>query len=170
MALLFRLSWRASLLLAQLGKACLALMAVLIVVDVAIRNLGGRPPLWTIPVCEYLMLYIAGLGVPYLVRRKGHVVIEIVVRALHGRIRRVWERAIAAIAAVTFFYLAALAAVMMADAIATGDFQVRAIEIPAWIAHPPLILGLGLGAIEFIRYLFVPESMFDRRAEETDAL
>jgi TRAP-type C4-dicarboxylate transport system permease small subunit len=169
-AFLFRLSWGASLALAQLGKACLALMAALIVADVAIRNLGGRPPLWTIPVCEYLMLYIAGFGVPYLVRRKGHVVIEIVVRALRGRLRRNWERGIAIVAAATFFYLVGLAAVMMADAIATGDFQVRAIEVPTWIAYPPLVLGLGLGAIEFIRYLFVPESMFDRRAEEADSL
>lgn len=167
---LFRASWAASLILAQLGKACLAAMAIIIVVDVAIRNLGGRPPLWTIPVSEYLMLYMAGFGVPYLVRMKGHVVIEIVVRALRGRTRRAWEGAIAAVAAATFFGLAIIAGVMTEDAIRTGDFQIRAINVPTWIALVPLVLGLALGAVEFLRYLFVPESMFDRRAEEADSL
>ena len=166
----FRASWRASVVLAQLGKACLALMAILIVVDVTIRNLGGKPPIWTIPVCEYLMLYMAGFGVPYLVRRKGHVVIEIVVRALRGRVRRKWERGIVAISAVVLLYLAVLGAVMTVDAIQTGDFQIKSINVPSWIAYLPLVLGFAVGALEFTRFLFVPDSMFDRRAEEADSL
>ena len=166
----FRASWRASLTLAWIGKACLALMAALIVADVAIRNLGGRPPIWTIPVCEYLMLYIAAFGVPYLVRRKGHVVIEILVGAVRGRTRRIWQIAVAGVSAATLLFLAALAARMTADAIASGDFQIRAINVPAWIAFLPLTIGLGLGAVEFARFLFVAESMFDKRAEEADSL
>ena len=145
-------------------------MAILIVVDVTIRNLGGKPPIWTIPVCEYLMLYIAGFGVPYLVRRKGHVVIEIVVRALRGRVRRTWERGIVAISALVFFYLAVLGVVMTVDAVQTGDFQIKSINVPSWIAYLPLVLGFALGALEFMRFLFVPDSMFDRRAEEADSL
>lgn len=170
MHLLFAASWRASLLLAQLAKACLALMAVAIIVDVAIRNLGGRPPIWTVPVCEYLMLYMAGFGVPFLVRRKGHVVLEIMVSALKGRVRRRWEHGIALVAGVTLLYLAGVAAYMTVDAIATGDFQVKAINVPAWIAYLPLLVGFGLGAVEFLRYLFVPDSLFQRRAEEADSL
>ena len=167
---LFRASWRASLLLAQLAKACLALMALAIIADVAIRNLGGRPPIWTIPVCESLMVYMAGLGVPYLVRCKGHVVLEIVVRGLSGRVRRAWEGGIVLTAALTLLFLAGVAAFMTVDAIATGDFQVKAIEIPGWINLLPLVLGFALGAIEFARYLFVPDSLFERRAEDADSL
>ena len=170
MATLFAASWRASLLLAQLAKACLALMALAIVADVAIRNLGGRPPLWTVPVCEYLMLYIAGFGLPYLVRRKGHVVLEVVVRTLSGRLRRNWERGLVIAAAATLVYLAGVAAYMTVDAVRSGDFQVKAVNLPAWIATLPLVLGFALGAIEFIRFLFVSDSMFERRAEDADSL
>ena len=170
MQFLFAASWRASFALAQLAKACLALMALAIVADVAVRNLGGRPPIWTIPVCESLMVYMAGLGVPYLVRRKGHVVLEIVVRGLRGRVRRIWEAGIALTAAATLAFLAAVAAVMTADAIASGDFQVKAVNVPAWINLLPLVLGFALGAVEFARFLFVSDSLFERRAEDADSL
>lgn len=170
MRLLFAASWRASVLLAQVAKACLALMAAAIVADVAIRNLGGRPPIWTIPICEALMLYIAGFGLPYLVRRKGHVVLEVVVRSLHGRVRRIWERGIVLVAALVLLYLAGVAIDMTVVAFGTGDFQVKAINVPAWITTLPLAIGFALGAVEFARYLFVPDSFFERRAEEVDSL
>jgi TRAP-type C4-dicarboxylate transport system permease small subunit len=60
----FDASYRVCRLLAQIAKLCLGLIVVLIVVDVTIRNLGGRPPLWTVPVTQYLILYITALGVP----------------------------------------------------------------------------------------------------------
>ncbi|MCW5773228.1 MAG: TRAP transporter small permease [Rhodospirillaceae bacterium] len=167
---LFRLSGLASWALAQLGKLCLAATMILIVVDVAIRNLGGRPPIWTIPICEYLLLYIAALGIPYLARRKGHVLIEIVVRGLSSRLRPRWERAIGGAAAAVLLYLAIVAAGMTRDAAVTGDFQIRAINMPAWIAYLPFALGFALGAVEFLRYAAGRDSLFDRRAEETDSL
>ncbi len=170
MARLFRLSHALSVALAQAAKLCLAAIMMLIVADVAIRNFGGKPPIWTIPVCEYLMLYIAAFGVPILVRLKGHVVIEIVVRAVHGRARRLLETLIVVVSAAAFAFLAAIAIGMTADALRTGDFQIRSITIPAWVAHLPLAIGFALGALEFLRYLVERDSLFDRRAEDTDSL
>lgn len=167
---LFRVSHALSRALAQAAKLCLGAIMILIVVDVAIRNFGGKPPIWTIPVCEYLMLYIAALGVPILVRLKGHVVIEIVVRAVQGRTRRALETLIVVVAAAAFAFLAAIAIGMTADAFRTGDFQIRSITIPSWIAHLPLAVGFALGALEFLRYLVERDSLFDRRAEDTDSL
>lgn len=167
---LFRATGRASWVLAQVGKLCLAAMMILIVVDVAIRNLGGRPPIWTIPVCEYLLLYLAALGVPYLVRHKGHVAIALVVRALPPKPRRRWEACIAAASAIVMAYLAVLAAGMTHDAAVTGDFQIRAINVPAWIAYLPFALGFALAAVEFARYVVEPDSPFDRPADQADSL
>jgi TRAP-type C4-dicarboxylate transport system permease small subunit len=170
MRAVFQASGSASWALAQLGKLCLAAMMILIVVDVAIRDLGGKPPIWTIPISEYLLLYIAALGVPYLARRKGHVMIEIVVRSLPARLRRPWEAGLAGAAAAIMLYLAVMAGVMTANAIATGDYQIRAINVPAWIAYLPFTVGFALAAIEFARYVVERDSLFDRRAEQTDSL
>lgn len=167
---LFDASHRVCRALAQFSKLCLGLIVVLIVVDVTIRNLGGRPPLWTVPVTEYLMLYITALGVPYLVRVKGHVLITIVIDRLAPARRRGLERAIYLVSAACFLFLGIVALFMTVDAAVTGDFQARAFKVPTWIAYLPLPIGFLLGAFEFGRYLAVADSLFDRRAADADSL
>jgi TRAP-type C4-dicarboxylate transport system permease small subunit len=166
----FDVSYRISRLLAQVAKFCLGFIVILIVVDVTIRNLGGRPPLWTVPVTEYLMLYITALGVPYLVHTKGHVVITIVIDRLSPARRRRIERVIYLVSAACFLFIGLVALAMTFDAAVTGDFQIRAFKVPTWIAYLPMPIGLLLAAIEFARYLVVADSLFDRRAADADSL
>lgn len=166
----FDASYRVCRLLAQLAKLCLALIVVLIVADVSIRNAGGRPPLWTIPVTEYLMLYITALGVPFLVRTKGHVLITVLVGRLEGAVRRRLERLVYAVSAACFLFLGIVALVMVIEAAATGDFQTRAIRVPTWVAYLPMPVGFMLAALEFSRYLTVADTLFDRRAADSDSL
>ena len=54
----------------------LAFITMAICYDVTVRNLGMQPPRWTIPVTEFLLLYIGVLGAPYMVRTKGHILVE----------------------------------------------------------------------------------------------
>jgi TRAP-type C4-dicarboxylate transport system permease small subunit len=167
---LFDASFGLSRALAQFAKLCLGLIVILIVIDVTIRNLGGRPPLWTVPVTEYLMLYITALGVPYLVRVKGHVLITIIIDRLAPARRRRLERAIYLVSAACFLFLGLVALVMTVDAAVTGDFQARAFKVPTWIAYLPIPIGFVLSALEFGRYLIVADSLFDRRAADADSL
>ena len=120
---------------------------------------------------ETALLFLQRLSrLDAVVPRVPGLVIEIVVRALRGRVRRNWERGIVATSAAVLLYLAVLGAVMTVDAVQTGDFQIKSINVPSWVAYLPLVLGFALGALEFTRFLFVPDSMFDRRAEEADSL
>ena len=58
--------------LAVITKLMLGLIVVLVVADVAMRNLA-KPIAWSASLTEYLLIYIAFLAAPALVRAKGHV-------------------------------------------------------------------------------------------------
>ena len=65
--------------LAWCACALIPCMFIMITVDVSIRTLGYRPPLFTSSVVEYALLYLAMFAAPFLVRERGHVVIEAMV-------------------------------------------------------------------------------------------
>ena len=88
-------------LLAVLAGILLALMALAIVVDVVMRNLGFQPPGHTLALTEYSLLYITMLAAPWLVRAKGHVHIELLTAAVGPRTRLWLARLVAALCVLT---------------------------------------------------------------------
>jgi hypothetical protein len=60
-------------------------MAGAIVTDVARRNLGFQPPGHVFTLNEYGLLYLTSLAVPWLVRARGHVQIELLTAAIRPR-------------------------------------------------------------------------------------
>ena len=74
--------------LAYFACALIPAMFTMIVIDVSIRTLGYSPPLFTSSVVEYALLYLAMCSAPWLVRERGHVVIEALVANLPDFIRR----------------------------------------------------------------------------------
>ncbi len=62
--------------LAGLGAILLALMFVSGLIDVTLRELGYNPLQWYSAFTEYSLLFMTMMGGPWLVRIKGHVVVE----------------------------------------------------------------------------------------------
>jgi TRAP-type C4-dicarboxylate transport system permease small subunit len=146
--------------LAVAASAIIAAMCVLIVVDVTIRGLGVRPPSFTIAVVEYSLLYITMFAAPYLVRHKNHVFIDALVSRLPAALAAIIARivyliAIAAVLVVTYF-----SAQLLLEAVDSGLYEERGIDIPLWALYLPMPLGFVLVAIEFTRYLFGFDSLY----------
>lgn len=151
--------------LAWLAGAIIAAAFVLIVVDVTIRTLGFAPPSFTLASIEYGLLYIAMLTAPRLVRLKTHVYIDAVTSHLPVPVRRVVEKLAYVICIVTALTVAYFASVLLIEAIQSGNYEERGIDIPLWLLYLPLPIGLVLVAIEFARYLFGADSLYvDRTA------
>ena len=68
--------------MAVLAGILIFLCFVMIVVDVTMRIVGLKPPLFTIAFVEYILLWFTMLAAPWLVRIKGHVFIDAVTRFL----------------------------------------------------------------------------------------
>ena len=88
--------------MALAGFACAIVTCIftMIVIDVAVRMgctmlyrvSGGTtscsPPSFTLAVVEYALLWFAMCSAPWLVRQRGHVIIEAVVSVLPNLVRR----------------------------------------------------------------------------------
>jgi C4-dicarboxylate transporter, DctQ subunit len=65
----------------MMAGAALVWLMVAIVWSVTMRNLGMQPHAWLFTSTEYGVFYMTMLGAPWLVRKRGHVHIELVTAA-----------------------------------------------------------------------------------------
>ena len=80
--------------LAQLAGLMLLAIAAAIVYDVALRNLGFRPPQAISALTEYALLYVTMAAGPWLVRTGGHVTIRTLTDNLPEGFRAALERVV----------------------------------------------------------------------------
>jgi TRAP-type C4-dicarboxylate transport system permease small subunit len=146
-------------LLAVIAGVLLATMAVAIVADVVLRNLGVQPPAHTLSLTEYGLLYVTMLAAPWLVRAKGHVHIELVTAALSPRARFWVTRAVYLLCVLTCAVIFWFALEVTIDQWRRAVIDVRSFDMPRWLLTASIPLSFGLMTIEFGRYLLGLDSM-----------
>jgi C4-dicarboxylate transporter, DctQ subunit len=148
------------LTLAVIAGALLAVMFGSVVYDVTVRESGYQPPLWAVPLSEYLLLYITVLGAPWVLRDKGHVLVDSFVSILAPGPRRWVARCVYLICALTCLVIAWLAAEATVRDFIAGSNDVRAVVVPKFLLSLPFVPGFALMAIEFLRYLAGRDSLY----------
>lgn len=142
----------------------------LIVIDVMMRLAGLDPLLFILTTVEYSLLWFTMLAAPYLVRIKGHVFIDAVTRFFPPAVKK-------AIAKIV--YLACIVAsliygyhlyILLAEAIESGEIDIRSFEIPMWILFVTMPLCFFMCAMEFSRYLIGIDDMYDQTTKEQDTM
>lgn len=151
-------------LMALVAAGMLVWLMVSILVSVTMRNLGLQPMAWLFTSSEYALLYMTMLGAPWLVRRKGHVHIELVTAALPPRARRLLSRAVALGCVVVCAILTWKGIDLVQTNIARMDFDVRAYFFPRWLLTIAFPVSFGLMAIEFARFAFGRELLHSGEA------
>lgn len=150
--------------MALVAAAALVWLMVAIVWSVTMRNLGLQPHAWLFTSTEYGILYMTMLGAPWLVRRRGHVHIELVTATLPDRLREIVSRVVALGCVVICAYLAWRGLLLVQTNIARMDFDVRAYFFPRWLLTISFPISFGLMAVEFARFVFGRELMHTGRA------
>jgi len=148
-----RLLDKAVTALAWFACALIPCMFTMIVIDVSIRTFGYSPPLFTSSVVEYALLYLAMCSAPWLVRQRGHVVIEALVAALPNVIRTALAKVVYLVCALASFLFTYLCWGIFADYWVGGELDVRGIDMPYWLQFLPLPLCFALIGLEFLMYL-----------------
>lgn len=164
---LFALSGRIARALAFVTKGLLAAIVLLVCADVAARNVG-RPLAWGVSLTEYALIYIAFLPMPFLVREKGHVCADFIRTALPGALRRPIERGVYLLCLGLCLYLGGVALASTVQALSSGAYDVRTFDMPKALVYAPMVLGLWLSAIEFLRYLLGRDSIYAVSATEME--
>ena len=154
--------------LAGLAGGIIAAVCLLIVYDVIARNLGLQPPRSTVALTEYALLYFTMAAAPYLVRVKGHIVVEVVYQRFSERIQKHLGKAILIFCAVISIMIAGLAVMLLLESLATGEIEIRSLDAPRWVLFAPLVIGFSLMTLEFFRLLVKGESIFKSQTEQQE--
>jgi len=147
--------------LAALAGLMIAGVCLLIVYDVIARNLGLQPPASTVALTEYALLYFTMAAAPWLVRVRGHIVVELLHSRLTGRIRAGADRLILVICIVTSLTVAVFATLLAIEAASRGEVEIRSLAMPRALLFAPLAVGFGLMATEFLRLALRGEAVAD---------
>lgn len=139
-------------LMALVAAFMLVWLMVATVVSVGMRNSGVQPFAWLFTSTEYALLYMTMLGAPWLVRRRGHVHIELVTAALPPALRRGLSRLVALACVAVCLVLAWKGYDLVRLNIARNDYDVRAFYFPRWILTIAFPISFGLMAVEFARF------------------
>lgn len=132
-----------------------------VVFDVGARILGLQPPAWPIPATEYSLLYITMLGGPWLLRKRGHIVVESLRSAMPSGVRRLMENIAYVVAALTCFAVAWFAGESLLESLEKGFEDVRAIAVPKAGLFLPMFLCFFFMGVEFCRFLFGSDSLYE---------
>ena len=143
--------------LALVSVALLAAIPVVIIYDAALRVLQVGASVWAIDFTAIALVYITFLGSPWLLRKRGHVYVALVLNFLNPSARARIGKLVCAVCALISLVLAWRSVeVVMAN---IGEYDVSAIDTPRWIRFAPLPVGFVFVAAEFLRILFASEPL-----------
>ena len=153
--------------LAGFAGALIGGLCLLIAWDVIARNLGLQPPASTVALTEYSLLYFTMAAAPYLVRVRGHILVEVLYRRVGAQQRHWLDRGVLALCVLICALMATLATLLAVEAWTRGEIDVRSLDTPRWLLFLPLIVGFGLMGTEFLRLLVRGESLAGAQRADT---
>lgn len=145
--------------LAVITKLMLGLVVLLVAWDVFSRNFT-RPVAWSVSLTEYLLIYVTFLPMPALVRGKGHVCADFIRTAMPRGLRRAVETGVYLLCIAICSHLGWVALQGVIASLRTGAYDVRTFDMPSWLIYAPMVIGLWLSALEFLRYLLGHDSIY----------
>jgi TRAP-type C4-dicarboxylate transport system permease small subunit len=151
--------------LALLSGLIIAGVCLLIVYDVIARNLGLQPPASTVALTEYALLYFTMAASPWLVRTRGHIVVEVMHSRLRGKARAFADRLTLAVCLLVSITVSILATILVAEAMQRGEVEIRSLAMPRALLFAPLAMGFGLMATEFLRLALKGEAVTDQNLQ-----
>jgi TRAP-type C4-dicarboxylate transport system permease small subunit len=133
---------------AVFSAACIAFIALSISCEVIARYFLHRPLRWTVEISEYLQIYFSFLSAAWVLRKKGHVGLDIVVDRLGPGGRRAFRIATGILSVVVAATLCLFGAIVAREQFLLGTPVIKSLEVPKWIVIAPIPLGMFLVTAE----------------------
>lgn len=138
-------------LLAFLACLLLLFMTLSISYTVITRYLHLNPPIWTIQINEYILLWITFLGTAWLLRRGGHVRMDLIVSHLDTKARGILNIISSIFGGVVCSVIVWFSGHTTWDLFKRGILDVKSIDLPKYALFVVIPLGCFLLLIQFIR-------------------
>lgn len=150
--------------LAVVAGAMLFAITFLVCLQILLRETAVQAPNWLFNSVEFGLLYITMFGIPWLMRERGHIYIEMLTAAVPEPVRRAMSRVVALLSALLCLVVAWYGVEFVLGDIASQKSDWRAPDIPRAYIGICLPIGFGLLAIECFRYVFGRELMHSGEA------
>jgi TRAP-type C4-dicarboxylate transport system permease small subunit len=128
----------------------LLLAMIIISVGVASRYLLGRPIGWAIEIVEYSLLYIAFLTAPLVLRRGGHVRMDLIFNRLSPRLQSTLNLITSTLSTIVCFILFWFGARVTGDLFRTGYTTPTVLEVPKFVVIGIIFIGFGILFVLFL--------------------
>lgn len=148
-----RLYDRLILGLAFAAGVSLAVVTVLVIYDVASRNLRLPPFRAISAIVEYVLLFSTMAAAPWLVRIHGHVSISSMLAYLPQAGQRAVGRLSLVVSALAVGYLGWVSGRLALAQMRSGTVDMRAVPLPGWLLYAFMAVGFALMASELLRLL-----------------
>ena len=148
----------------------LALIFVGIVADVTIRTVGFNSIQWYSAMAEYALLFSTMCGAPWLVRIKGHVVVESLTLAMPPTVRLIMAKCVYIVCIFLSLLFVYYGFIEMVGMLQTGELDLRSVDMPKWILFAPFPVGFTLIAVEFCRFLFGYDTYYSDKIGSSESL
>lgn len=129
--------------------------------EVVTRYFFNRPTVWVIEIGEYLLLYMLFLGTAWVLKREGHVKMDLLLNRLKPRAKSLVNFGTSFICLVCFLILTWYGVQAVLFSARIGYYKGSVIEIPEVFIIVIIPIGSFLLSIQFIRrtYGFLKSSM-----------
>lgn len=144
---------RAEGLLAGLSGLCLILIVIAVCAEIVMRYFFKSPLIWVVELTEYGLLYVTFLGSAWLLKREGHVRVDVVIGCLSQTWQDRWAALSSLIGLLVSLVLTVFGAVTTWDHYVRGIFKPSVLEFPTWVPLLAIPLGSLLLSLRFARML-----------------
>jgi TRAP-type C4-dicarboxylate transport system permease small subunit len=154
-------------LLAGAAGILLILIMLLVTYLVLMRYLLGQPPGWVVEICQYMIFALTFLGAPWLLRKGGHVAVDIVLAGLNQRANSVIGIFTSTVGMLTSFFLAWYGAGSTWQHFTEGIPVIEILRIPKALLLAFIPTSFLLLALEFLRQAYDHHGRLKKFRRET---
>jgi TRAP-type C4-dicarboxylate transport system permease small subunit len=124
-------------------------------VEICMRYFVRQPLVWSVEICEYILFSVAFLGAPWLLKKGGHVSVDILVASLGGRGRALLGLLSSAMGVFFSAIICWFSVVTAWDCYKTGVVVTKTLTVPKYYFLALIGLGYLLLLGEFGRQFFL---------------
>jgi len=135
------------------GAAGVLLILIMLLVSylVLMRYLLGQPPGWVVEICQYMIFVLTFLAAPWLLRKKGHVAVDIVLVSLGQRANSLIAMVTSVVGMLISFLLTWYAALSTWQHFTEDIPVIEILRIPKAMLLAFIPISFFLLALEFLR-------------------
>jgi TRAP-type C4-dicarboxylate transport system permease small subunit len=141
---------------ALIAGLLLVAMMLLVCCSVIMRYILNLPVGWVVEVCEFGLLFITFFGTTWLLKKDGHIKVDLVISVLPPVVRKVLFRITCLMGAAACGFLLWYGAYETWDHFQRSTLVIQTLETPKWMLLVVIPFGALLLIIQFIRMFFKP--------------